>query len=81
MAEELLQRRQDETRNLLCWRKERPEEDGGLWPETMADWVACEMEDDGERIERMLLAVSRPDRKMRVWLTGGGGREVHWEWL
>ena len=78
MAQELLQRREAEQANLMCWRKDYSEE-GGICEDSLADVIADELSDDGETTEEIQLAVRLPDRKMRVWLTGGEDREVHWE--
>lgn len=80
MAQELLQRREAEQKNLMCWRKDYPEE-GGICDDSLAETIADELAQDEETTEEVQVAVSLPDRKMRVWLTGGEDREVHWGWV
>ena len=80
IAHELLQRREAEQKNLMYWRKDYPEE-GGICEDSLADIIADELSDNDETTEEVQVAVSLPDRKMRVWLTGGEDRVVHWEWV
>ena len=80
MAQELLAYREAEQKNFICWRKEYPEE-GGICADGLADTIADELREDGETTEEIQLAVSLPNRKMRVWLTGDEDREIHWEWM
>ena len=79
MAKELLERREAEQKNLMCWRKGYPEEGG--WEDSVAEAIADELSEDGETSEELQLAARVPDRKMRVWLTGGEDRVVNWEWV
>lgn len=79
MAQELLQRRQAEQKNLICWDLENMEE-GGEDPDCLAEVTADSLRDDEERIIDVQVAVLLPNRKMRVWLTGGELREMKWEW-
>ena len=80
MAQELLERREAEQKNLMCWRKDYPEE-GGVCEDSLAYIIADELSDNDETTEEIQLAVRLPNRKMRVWLTGGEDRIVNWEWV
>lgn len=79
LAQELLQRRQAEQKNLICWDLENMEE-GGEDPDCLAEVTADSLRDDEERIIDVQVAVLLPNRKMRVWLAGGELREMKWEW-
>ena len=80
MAQELLQRRQAEQKNLMCWDLQNMEE-GGDDPECLAEIVADTLCNGMEHTIDVQIATLLPNRKMRVWLTGGEDREVHWEWV
>ena len=79
MAQELLQYRQSATHIYY------EELDIGLigkTPELLAEEFANDQLDyDEEKTIGVKVNSSFPDREMRVWLTGGEDREVHWEWV
>ena len=66
--------------NLLCWDTEYPEH-GAADPDDFAAMQADGMGDDQETTMDVQVASRLPDRKMRVWLTGGEDRIVNWEWV
>ena len=80
ICDELLQRRQAEQKNLMCWDLQNMEE-GGDEPECLAEIIADGVCDDGELVIDVQVATLLPNRKLRVWLIGGEAREVHWEWV
>ena len=80
MAQELLQRREAEKKNLQLWSEEDPES-GPFDAQGMAESIADNLQDDDETAEGIHCAVRLSGRTMRVWLTGGEDREVHWEWV
>ena len=51
-------------------------------PWEIADQYADEhLDNDGQGVIEVQVATRLPDRKMRVWLTGGEERELNWEWV
>ena len=80
IAQELLQRREAEKKNLQLWSEEDPES-GPFDAQGMAESIADNLQDDDETAEGIHCAVRLSGRTMRVWLTGGEDREVHWEWV
>ena len=50
-------------------------------PDDFAAMQADGMGDDQETTMDVQVASRLPDRKMRVWLTGGEDRIVNWEWV
>ena len=80
MATELLKYREAERTNLQCWLGDDPET-GSFDEPGMADIIADNLEDNGETTEEILCGVRLPNRTMRVWLTGGRARDVHFEWV
>ena len=80
MAQELLAYREAEQKNLMCWRKDYPEE-GGICEDSLVDIIADELSDNDETTEEIQRAARLPNRKMRIWLSGGEDRVVHWEWV
>jgi len=80
MATELLAYRESERTNLQCWLGDDPET-GSFDEPGMADIIADNLEDNGETTEKILCSTRLPNRNMRVWLTGGENRDVHFEWV
>ena len=80
MATELLQYREAERINLQCWIRDDPEI-GCFDASGIADEIADNLLDDDETTVEVMCSVSLPNRHMRVWLTGGEDREVHFEWV
>ena len=80
MATELLAYRESERTNLQCWLGYDPEM-GSFDESDMADIIADNLEDGGSTTEEILCSTRLPNRNMRVWLTGGENRDVHFEWV
>ena len=80
MAIELLQLRKDKRDNLQCWLADDTER-GVFDEQEIAEDIADNLEDDGSTTEEILCSMPLPKRNMRVWLTGGEDREVHFEWV
>ncbi len=49
-------------------------------PERLAELLADDQLADNEAMATGV-AIKHPGKDMRVWLTGGKDREVHWEWV
>ena len=79
MATELLAYREAE-RIYLCWLASDPEA-GCFDGPGMAEDIADGLHDDEETTEEILCSTRLPNRNMRVWLTGGENRDVHFEWV
>ena len=80
MAIELLQLREEKRDNLQCWLAEDTER-GVFDEQEIAEEIADDLEDGGSTIEKILCSTRLPNRHMRVWLTGGKNRDVHFEWV
>jgi len=80
MAAELLQLREEKRDNLQCWLADDTER-GAFDEQEIAEDIADNLEDGGSTIEKILCSTRLPARHMRVWLTGGEDREVHFEWV
>ena len=80
MAIELLAYREAERLHLQCWIKDFAE-DGCYDEEGVANEIADQLSDNTEITEEILCSIPLPNRHMRVWLTGGEDREVHFEWV
>jgi len=80
MAAELLKLRKEKRDNLQCWLADDTER-GVFDEQEIAEEIADSLEDGGNTIEEILCSARLPNRHMRVWLTGGEDREVHFEWV
>jgi hypothetical protein len=80
MATEIMQFRQEKRDNLQCWLAE-DRECGPFEEQRMAEEIADNLEDGGSTTEEILCSTLLPNRHMRVWLTGGEERDVHFEWV
>jgi hypothetical protein len=80
MAIELLQLREEKRNNLQCWLADDTER-GAFDDQEMAEEIADNLEDGGSTTEEILCSTRLPNRHMRVWLTGGEERDVHFEWV
>ena len=80
MAAELLAYREAERTHLQCWLADDTER-GAFDEQGMSEDIADNLEDGGSTTEEILCSTRLPNRNMRVWLTGGEDREVHFEWV
>lgn len=65
---------------LQCWDANDPEH-GSLDPSDLASNFADNMNNDEAHVFDVYVSIPLPDRQMRVTLTGGEERELHWEWV
>jgi len=80
LCDELIQLREEKRAPLYCWLADDPE--AGCFDESgIAEDIADNLQDDEEATEEILCSTRLPNRHMRVWLTGGEDREVHFEWV
>ena len=79
MAQELLQRREADK---YIYYEERDLGFIGKTPDLLAEAFANgQLDWDEEKTIGVEVNSSLPVREMRVWLTGGEGRKVNWEWV
>lgn len=72
--------KQYQTKGLLCWDRENPE-NGSYDEQGIAEFFADNMCDNESRTYCVMRALSLPDREMIVTLSGGEERKMMWEWV
>lgn len=80
MARELLAYREAEQANLQCWLADDADR-RAMDEQEMAEDIADNLEVGGSTTEEILCSTRLPNRNMRVWLTGGENRDIHFEWV